>query len=73
MKQRQQEQIQNSLYHQAHIYTQLSMIKDYISKFKLSELLKMTDDLNRLLLNLNVTLNDFENVQQKISDMMMKF
>jgi hypothetical protein len=73
VERRRREQIQNPPYHRARIHTRLGMIERYASKFELPKLLKTTDDLNRLLLDLGTTPEDFENAQREIPDTVTEF
>ena len=73
VERRRRAQIQNPPYHRARIDTLLGMIRRYVSKFELPELLKTTDDLNRLISDLGATPGDFENAQRETSETVTDF
>ena len=67
VEQRRRKQIQQPPYHRVRIHSRLKMIERSVSKSELPELLKTTDVLDGLLLDLGAVSDDFENAQREIS------
>ena len=67
VEQRRRKQIQQPPYYRVRIHSRLKMIERSVSNSELPELLKTTDVLDGLLLDLGAVSDDFENAQREIS------
>ena len=73
VERRRREQIQNPAYYRARIRTRLGMFERHVSTLGLQELLQMTDDLTRLLVDLGATPDDFQIAQEEIPETVTEF